>query len=241
MSKSKYTGVYPAVSKVKDPVTGESREVILDGKWCLRLCYTVNGKTYRETETVEAKTQKQAYDLKVRLIADRTEQILTGGNTSKAKKMNFADLVKDWEDVKHTEIDRGKFSPTTLATYQSTLDKYVLPYFGKMIISNINSATIYNYMDYINAEYSLSDKTIRNQLMLISGIFTHAKDRGMINIHPFDKVNLETLPIQEASYFNDQQIVKIFKQLDQDVIDLIESFSTSIKYKKLEPDERERR
>lgn len=63
----------------------------------------------------------------------------------------------------------------------------------------------------------------------------------MINIHPFDKVNLESLPIQEASYFNDQQIVRIFKQLDQDVIDLIESFGTSIKYKKLEPDERDRR
>lgn len=241
MSKSKYTGVYPAVSKVKDPVTGEVKDIVLEGKWCLRLCYTVNGKTYRETETIEAKTQKQAYDAKVRLITDRTEQIITGGNISKAKKMNFAELVKDWETIKKVEIEKGKFSPTTFATYQSTLDKYVLSYFGNMIIENINSATIYTYMDYINGQYSLSEKTLRNQLMLISGIFTYAKDRGLINNHPFDKVNLESLPIQEASYFNDQQIVRIFKQLDQDVIDLIESFGTSIKYKKLEPDERERR
>lgn len=241
MSKSKYTGVYPAISKVKDPVTGEKKEIILEGKWCLRLCYTVNGKTYRETETVEAKTQKQAYDIKVRLIDSRIEQILTGNKVSKSKKMNFNDLVKEWEAIKKIEIEKGKFSPTTFETYESTLNNYIQPYFGNMIIGSINSATIYNYIDYINSQYSLSDKTIRNQLMLVSGIFTFGKERGIIKIHPFDEVNLEPLPTVEAKYFNDQQIVKIFRQLDQDIENLIVSFDTSIKYKKLDKAERERR
>lgn len=240
-NSNKYPGVYQAMSKVKDPKTGKSKDVALDGKWCLRLCYTVNGKTIRETETVEARTQKQAYDIKVRLIAERTEAILTGGNKSKAAKMDFSELIKDWKAVKEDMIKRGSFSPTTMATYESTLDKYIKPYFGSMIIGSINSATIYNYQDYINREYELSDKSIRNQLMLISGILTHAVDRGLIVDHPFDRVKLEKLKTKKASYFTEPQMINIMKKLDKDLEELIDSFGSSIKYKKLDIVERERR
>ena len=98
MSKSKYTGVYQATREIKGE-NGEIIKEIIPNRWVLRMCYTVNSKTIRDTKTVEAKTQKQAYDIKVRLISESKELAETGANLSKSKNMTFNDLVKDLNET----------------------------------------------------------------------------------------------------------------------------------------------
>lgn len=54
-------------------------------------------------------------------------------------------------------------------------------------------------------------------------------------------MELENIQAPEASYFTNQQMDIIMDLLDQEVIELKNSFSTSIKYKKLSDDERDKR
>ena len=226
MAKSKYPGVYPADKA---------------DRWVLRMCYTVNGKTYRDTETVTAKTQKQAYDMMIKLKEEKKNTILTGGTHNADSKMDFVDLVNKWKEAKRVDIKRGKFSPTTFATYESTLTKYIIPYFGPMVVSSIKASTIYNYIDNIKLEYSLSDKTIKNQLMLIRAILTYAVERDVIEYNPMTKVKYEIDKPDDAQYFTEQQMSEMLKLLNKDLDDLEISFDKSRKYKDLDKSERDRR
>lgn len=240
MSKGKYPGVYPAMSKYKDSVTGMVTEHRVSNRWVLRICYTVNDKTYRQTKTVTANTEKQAYDMLVKIKAELEEIASTGANT-KAKKMDFTDVVEHWIEAKSVDMAKGKFSPTTMASYKSALANYILPYFGRISIRGISEITINNYLDYINKNYNLADKTVRNQLMLISSVLTYAKKRGWIVSNPVSNMELEHICDREVGYFSVQQMMSIFSLLDTEIEELKNSFSSSIKYKALDSDERERR
>lgn len=244
-----YPGVKPAISKKKNPETGISEEVILPGKWRVFMCYTVNGVTHRDTKVIEAKTAKQAYDYKVLREKELVEEAKLGYVKSKADKMTFTSLVKEWKTITEIDIANGDFSPTTYATYKATLDKYLIPYFGDMIIGNINSVVINNYRDYIKREYSLSDKTLYNQLMELRGILGYAEYKGWLVVNPFekrskrsrrDKIKLAD-DKKDIECFTDQQMINILHKLDQDVDDLEKSFSASIKYSKLDKKEAEAR
>ncbi len=226
MAKSKYPGVYPADKA---------------DRWVLRMCYTVNGKTYRDTETVTAKTQKQAYDMMIKLKEEKKNTILTGGTHNTDSKLDFVDLVNKWKEAKRVDIKRGKFSPTTFATYESTLTKYIIPYFGPMLVSSIKASTIYNYIDSIKADYSLSDKTIKNQLMLLRAILTYAVERDMLEYNPMIKVKYEVNKSDDVQYFTPQQLNKIVELLNKDLDDLEISFDKSRKYKDMDKSERDRR
>lgn len=226
MSKNRYPGVYPADKS---------------DRWVLRMCYTVNGKTHRDTETVTAKTQRQAYDMLVKLKAEKVELILTGKTVSSNSDMDFVDLVNKWKDVKNSEIKKGEFSPTTLATYNSTLNKYIIPYFGPMLVDSIKPATIYNYIDSINKGYSLSAKTLNNQLMLIRAILTYAEERGYIEYNPMIKVKINKAKAPKTKYFTEEQMSKMLSLLNKEIDDLKLSFESSRKYKDMDDKERDRR
>ena len=232
--KDKYSGVY----EVKD-INGN----IVKNKYTLRMCITVNGVTHRDTETVEATSKKKAYDIKIKRIAELKELYETG-TSAKSKAMTFINLVDKWDSIVKSDIEHNRedaLSYNTYATYKSTLAKYILPYFSSIKIAEITSGTIQNYLDYIKSKYSLSDKTIKNQFMLIRTLLSFAYQRDLIINNPCDKVKLSKIEAPEPHFFTDEQMAAIFVCLDEMVETKLASFETSRKYKELDPDEREKR
>ena len=226
--KDAYSGVY----EVKD-INGN----IVKNKYTLRMCVTVNGVTHRDTETLEAKSKKQAYDYKVKRIAELKELYATG-TTKQSKSMVFSELIAKWEAIVESDMDnnrQGALSYNTYNTYKSTLSKYITPYFGSMRISDISSSTITSYLDYIKVTYSLSDKTIRNQFMLIRTLLSFAYQRDLIVSNPCDKVKLEELQAPDPHFFTDEQMQAIFICLDKMVEEKIASFAKSRKYADMDP------
>lgn len=232
MKENKYPGVYP----VKD-INGN----IVKNKYTLRMCITVNGVTHRDTVTVDASTIKKAYENKIQ-IQNELKSKYESGSTIK-KVITFNKVVEDWRKVVESDMNSNRsnaLSYNTYATYNSTLANYIIPYFGSMEISKISKGSLQGYLDYIKAKHGLSDKTIRNQFMLIRTVMSFAYDRDLIMFNPCDKVKLEKLETPDPVYFTDIQMANIFDCLDRMVEEKINSFDTSRKYREMDPDHREK-
>ena len=70
-------------------------------------------------------------------IADKIEAKLKLGDVGIIEDIHsplFCDYAKQWIDV-HVPV---KCKPKTIKDYRSTLERYVLPYFGNMCITDIN-------------------------------------------------------------------------------------------------------
>lgn len=228
MGKKRST--YPGVYEVKD-----SQGNIVKGKYLLKITQTINGVVRRDTRTVEATTQKKAYEQLVQIKAELKAQYETGRTVK--NKMTFEKLADTWRQV--TEKD---YSPTTFPEYIKLLDNHILPYFGLIDIKTISKGTIYEYIDYKKRNTGLSDKSIRNQVMLVSTILTFAEEREYIAANPCLRLKLKKDDTKiKPKYFTVQQMQNMIKLADKMVGDKIKSFDNSINYGRLSDDEREKR
>lgn len=230
MKNNKYPGVYPA----KD-INGN----IVENKYVLRIVQTINGEVHRDTRTVEAGTIKKAYDIKIKLMNELKMQYETGV-TVKPNNLTFGALVENWITVNKSKNNK-EYSPTSLEGYRKLLDRHILPYFSQMFISKISRATIVLYMDDLKLKNPhLSERSIRNIIMLIRSIFRFAEDRDYISANPCSKIVFSDTDSDDPVFFDDQQLSKIINLLDVMVDEKINSFNSSIKYNKLDDIQREK-
>lgn len=226
--KSKYPGVYP--------VEGT------DNRFVLRMCLTVNGKTHRDTRTITAGSPKKAYEQKIKVMDELKSKYESGTLVSKNSNMLFGELLNQWDKSVTGQVGtEGGLSYTTKETYDSIIKNYIRPYFRDIQVNSLNKSTFSYYRDFLRENYKLSEKTINNQMMLLRSICKYASDRNIIGFDPFFGFKAGKVEQPDIEYFTAQQIKQIKIKLNDDLVQLEKSFDSSIKYRKLAEDDREKR
>ena len=224
-------------AKTKNPYPGIYEVKGKENRYLLEISVTVNGETIRKQPTITAKSKEHARKIRDRMKFELEELYKNGFQESKYIKMTFRDLIIDWRG------SSPKLAYTTKATYESGIKNYISKFFGTMLLRDCKTSTIYSFIYDLRANYKLSDKTIYNQTMILRTLLTYAEDRDYIKVNPFNKFKMEKIEYLEPEilYFSDVQMVRIIQQLDVMVNDLEDSFTTSIKYQRMDPVERQRR
>jgi integrase len=134
-------------------------------------------------------------DLKVKIA----KQVHLG--IYEAVNMTFEEYTKQWMERK-----KKKVSLSTARDYQSTMDVYAIPHFGKIPMARIAARDAENFLDRLG---NLSGKRKNNIMVPIKCLFNDAKRRKDITENPFaeigrfreEKVFIDPFSIPEMRLF----------------------------------------
>lgn len=213
------------------------------GKYRVFLCnrFKVDGKVNRTSKVITAKSLKDAENQAKALEVDfkRGQQIQF--NNAPA----FSELVDRWRELKKPGLEYK-----TQERYEGFLTKHMLPYFGNMKVRDIKALTIETYLNALKKDGvrtdgkpgGYSEKTIHSQYMFIQTLFNLAVKWDLIEYNPCIKVDTPKVHKKEAKYYEQEDIEKLLKLLDEKCEERKEKFTARryLKYTRKEAEQRQK-
>lgn len=219
------------MASIKDLGGGRYRVFICNG-------FKADGKVNRTSKVISAKSlrdaEKQAQALEV--------DFKRGQQIQFSNAPTFSELVDKWRELK-----KAKLGDKTQDRYEGFLKSFMIPYFGRMKVRDINALYIETYLNTLTQDGvrldgkagGYSEKTIRQHYMLIQTLFNLAVKWEMLEFNPCIKVDTPTVTKREADYYEEEEIAQLLECLELECTQTISKFSK--KYDLLSPDEAYRR
>jgi integrase len=83
-------------------------------------------------------------------------------------------------------LERQAFKPSTVSGYHSGLDTHLIPFFGDRLLAEIDPLDVERFVQSKVAA-GKSAKTVRNLLLLLQGVYSHAEDLKIVSDCPVRK------------------------------------------------------
>ena len=153
------------------------------------------------------KTEADRY-LKTEIFGNNVEHLYRGN-------IKFRDFALNWIENK-----RPYLKPSVFDRYVLNLQKHIIPFFREKKLNSIYSGHIQEFVKHLSQKKSgkyknpslkgvktLSPKTVNNNLMILSSLFSDALGDRMIDENPVQiKKHKLTVNNKEADYFSVQEI-----------------------------------
>ena len=97
----------------------------------------------------------------------------------------FSEVIDAWK-----ESWAGRLSPTTRRRYESILDKYLAPEFGRVAIGRITHEVVQRYINRLAADPELAPGTVRNVYAVFRTAITKGVRMGLVRINPCAAIDL---------------------------------------------------
>lgn len=169
-----------------------------------------NGKRHYETTTYTPKaTTPAAIKKEVQKFADEFEERAKNGNVLPGEKLKFSDVVEIWK----SSMKFQRLTESTQMGYVSTLEKWVFPYLGNMIITKIKPLNIQKIYDDMQAN-GRAAKTIKRANTALNSVLDYAYRKEIINDNPCLRVELpRTEKRLEIHRYTDDQINRFLSSM----------------------------
>jgi len=128
------------------------------------------------------------------------------------------------EDEARTKLDKTTKSHLSKSTHNNNLSVYdssLLEYFGKMQCKNIKKSTILEFVEWVrtkNEKKTLTDKTINNQLMVLSKVLRKALELEYISALP-PIPDLSPKKAASRGWLTDEEFGKLCITIDAMVVE----------------------
>ena len=148
-----------------------------DGK-CIR-------KSFYSSKSIEdAKLKAEEYKINQQ-VAEQTGELFV------SSKASFESWANKWLEI----YKKPNVKPYTFkVTYENNVRKYLIPYFGKGLISNIKQIDVQNYF---NQHTDLALSTLQKHKMILYAIFDAAIDNDLCYKNPVKNIKLTS---KKAAY-----------------------------------------
>lgn len=118
----------------------------------------------------------------------------------------FSEYITHWFD----DFKSISLAYNTKANYISRINTYIIPYFGKYQLSEINNPLVQNFYNNL-IKQGLKPSSVKKIMEILSGVFNYAYKNKLIhnipldiNKQPLDKPQLEVWTKEELDYFLDE-------------------------------------
>ncbi len=144
---------------------------------------------------------------------------------------HFAEGFFDPEDphgwLKRMERKNKKYAPNWYKRNQGNLNNYILPKFGRQLLSTINTRQIDNwYIDIIcTSGKPAADNTKNKILQTLNIILQEAMDQGYIEQNPIDSIERISDINKPRETFTKEEIIKLFPLNTEECIKIWGSLS----------------
>lgn len=187
-----------------------------------------NAKPIRRSRCIEASSLKAAERKANKLEAELKQQAHTPevASPSLPSKSTFNDLVANWREIKAPSL-----AVTTFNRYCQILEKVLLPSFGSFALKDITPLMIETFLSD-QKKTGISDRTLKNYYDLLSTLLNQGVRWSLLKSNPCLNVSKpKYVPSQNISFYDDQELKKLFAAIEQEQASLEDQISTSRKYK----------
>ena len=188
--------------KYKDKKTGKTTKV-----WVIDIdVYMPTGERKRIRKKAAVQTSKDARLEEIELRRQVFEGIY---GIPVAKEKNFGEFATEFMT---DHVNPGN-KPSELAAKNSILRLHLLPFFGNMLLKEIEGTSI-NRFTKRQVEKGLSNKTVNNQLILLRTILGCALDAD--NIAKLPKIRKLKVPEAKIEFLSEDEASRLLIQAGQD-------------------------
>jgi integrase len=183
---------------VSDPLRTR-RGIIFKIRYRVR---AAGGKWKQRSETLYDLSGKKA----ARAVLE--QRIREATTTSlEASELTFREFVEAyWKP----SLDRKGLKLSTRGSYESALERHILPIFGDYRIKDIAPLHVEAFSQ-AKSESGLSGKTVRNLLLVLQGIFSLALDNDLISKSPIRKSHKPVYRRREKPVWSPEQVRAILQ------------------------------
>jgi integrase len=147
---------------------------------------------------------------------------LSNWQAEKLRRIRFDELAWQWLAEKEAAMDKGRFAHATLASYQSTMRKHLIPCFGAMDIRDIKRPLIKDYFEQYLYNKGIIKKTSKqnHQIILHSFMSWVRDDREILKaLPPFPKIDGDESEPRRAMEVEEQ--LEVIERIPQPFRDMI--------------------
>ncbi len=166
----------------------------------------LTGKQLQRTITGKTRTE----------VAQRLRELaceVDSGQYIQPSQTTFADWLSDWQQNYLTSV-----RPSTAFLYRQKIDKYIVPFFGKVKLSELNTTMIQRfYNSLLNPAQPgvspLSPKTVKDIHGVIHQALDQAVANGEMRINPSTSCKLPKIPKAEIKPLEEKQITAFLQAI----------------------------
>ena len=118
-----------------------------------------------------------------RRLFELREQVLTGKPPAADLPAHARRVRRPWFEKVALQVELGRMSALTFNKYEGDWRRHLRPAFGRSPIAAIDQARIVSYMR-TKYDAGLSESTVKNSLVALSGMLTDAVTEGHIQTNP---------------------------------------------------------
>lgn len=178
--------------------------------------YDSNGVPIRERKTVKAKNKTEA-----KLILAEFETEINQGKYVKTTTITLNKFFDDW--LEKYANDPNNLSPDTKQNYVNIFENRILPIYGHMKLSEIQTIHIINFINDLKKDGkrldgkkgSLSESSIANCFRAFDNILSRAAEWKLIKENPAATVKQPKVKMKKTDVYSSEEIINLLSLLEK--------------------------
>ena len=150
-----------------------------------------------------ARTLKEARHIRASVTTDRDR-----GEYRALRRIRFAEYADTWLDSYAGRTARG-VRPATVKDYRRTLDAYLTPRFGSMLLPEITLGDLRAFAKELG-DKGLSANTVRNVFVPLRAMLGSALEEGLIRYSPAHGLRLPTATKGATKHLEPDELTALF-------------------------------
>jgi len=143
-----------------------------------------------------------------------SDSIKIADKNIKCKNIDITVIEACEEFLKNCKSKKLKIN--TVKAYKSFINSYIVPYFKTFKLKTVSISDISDFKNYMQ-RHKISDRRIRNILVLFNQIIKYYQNQGFIDkTCVFEVRRLEKIPKREIQILTQTQVVQLFTILEKD-------------------------
>ena len=183
-----------------------------------RIAKTKTKEIWRATgvKTTEdrRKAERLCEEFKEKLIIElnmfsKGNELLRVGDRALLTKVRdtlFGDYLIRWLEFTKNHIEKSTFS-----SYQYTINSKIKPYFNKLKVSLVDLTARDISLFYYECFKNISANTLKHYHAIIRQALQYAYENEFVVSNVADKVKLPKVPIYAGTYYNQEELLKLFE------------------------------
>lgn len=162
------------------------------------------GDPIRYTKTVHCKSDTQADKELAKFYAE-----CEAGEHGQSQSITLAAFADKWMK----EYAEKNLKKATISMYRGTIKRYIKDSIGVNQLGKVKVLQVQQWLNYLQDEKQISQKTIRNSFFLLNNIFQYAMKWSYVKSNPCELATLSARNRKEAGYYTNDEVITLLDKL----------------------------
>jgi integrase len=173
-------------------------------KWQARYADPLRGGTHKIEKMFRSKQEAEDW------LVQQRASVLDGTYIAPSQgERPFSEVIEAWR-----ESWGGRLSPTTARRYQSIIDKYLAPEFGRTPIGRITHEVVQRYVNRLSADATIAPGTVRNVYAVLRTAMAKGVRMGLVRANPCTDIDLPRARREEMLFLTAEEVRAVAEAID---------------------------